>query len=223
MMLSIYRYTQAAALVPCTGAGGQREQQQWCALLHCSSGSSSVHAACAGRQPVFSSVTEDTGAGLYRMQCPAVSWHSAFACMHISVFLGLLSQQSYRQAAALPFLSCSVLLLLLTHTYTQRRCVQSELTDWGRNPPDGCCLESCEPITHWTIIMAGPEGSAGLPRLYEGEVFRWVGWRRRGARRVCAYVVFWGGAQAGAGLPRLHEGEVFRWMFWGQQRCFKRQ
>lgn len=53
------------------------------------------------------------------------------------------------------------------------RRIQSELTDWGRNPPDGCCLESCEPITHWTIIMAGPEsGSAGLPRLYEGEVFR---------------------------------------------------
>jgi hypothetical protein len=51
---------------------------------------------------------------------------------------------------------------------------QSELTDWGRNPPDGCCLEACDPITHWTIIMAGPEGSAGLPRLYEGEVFRWV-------------------------------------------------
>lgn len=51
---------------------------------------------------------------------------------------------------------------------------QSELTDWGRNPPDGCCLESCDPITHWTIIMAGPEGSAGLPRLYEGEVFRWA-------------------------------------------------
>lgn len=52
------------------------------------------------------------------------------------------------------------------------RRIQSELTDWGRNPPDGCCLESCEPITHWTIIMAGPEGSAGLPRLYDGEVFR---------------------------------------------------
>jgi ubiquitin-conjugating enzyme E2 W/release factor glutamine methyltransferase len=50
--------------------------------------------------------------------------------------------------------------------------LQSELNDWGRNPPEGCCLESCEPMTHWVVLMAGPEAAAGMPRLYEGETFR---------------------------------------------------
>jgi len=50
--------------------------------------------------------------------------------------------------------------------------LQSELNDWGKNPPDGCCLERCEPMTNWVIIMTGPEPAAGMPRLYEGEVFR---------------------------------------------------
>jgi hypothetical protein len=53
--------------------------------------------------------------------------------------------------------------------------MQSELKDWGRNPPEGCCLETCEPITHWVVLMAGPEAAAGMPRLYEGETFRWAG------------------------------------------------
>eukprot|EP00775_Hariotina_reticulata_P002981 gene2981-3264_t len=52
------------------------------------------------------------------------------------------------------------------------RRIQSELNDWGKNPPDGCCLESCEPMTSWVIIMSGPDPAAGMPRLYEGEVFR---------------------------------------------------
>lgn len=50
----------------------------------------------------------------------------------------------------------------------QRR-IQSELNDWMKNPPEGCCLESCEPMTHWVILMQGPEGGG---RLYEGDVFR---------------------------------------------------
>eukprot|EP00882_Tetradesmus_deserticola_P004230 GHRQ01004467.1.p1 GENE.GHRQ01004467.1~~GHRQ01004467.1.p1 ORF type:complete len:169 (+),score=69.39 GHRQ01004467.1:340-846(+) len=52
------------------------------------------------------------------------------------------------------------------------RRIQSELKDWGRNPPEGCCLECCEPITQWVVLMAGPEAAAGMPRLYEGEAFR---------------------------------------------------
>lgn len=52
------------------------------------------------------------------------------------------------------------------------RRIQSELTDWLKNPPEGCCLESFEPITKWTIIMQGPDGAKGMPRLYEGEIFR---------------------------------------------------
>jgi hypothetical protein len=27
-------------------------------------------------------------------------------------------------------------------------------------------------MTNWVIIMTGPEPAAGMPRLYEGEVFR---------------------------------------------------
>ncbi len=49
---------------------------------------------------------------------------------------------------------------------------QSELNDWGRNPPDGCALESCEPLTRWVVKMSGPEPAAGMPRLYEGEMYR---------------------------------------------------
>lgn len=52
------------------------------------------------------------------------------------------------------------------------RRIQSELHDWGRNPPDGCCLESCEPMTHWVVLMSGPETPAGAAQLYEGELFR---------------------------------------------------
>ncbi|EFJ44486.1 hypothetical protein VOLCADRAFT_95153 [Volvox carteri f. nagariensis] len=50
----------------------------------------------------------------------------------------------------------------------QRR-IQSELNEWLRNPPEGCCLESYEPMTSWVIIMQGPEGHG---RLYADEVFR---------------------------------------------------
>lgn len=52
------------------------------------------------------------------------------------------------------------------------RRIQSELRDWTRNPPEGCLLETCEPMTTWIIRMEGPEAAPGMPRLYEGEVFR---------------------------------------------------
>mmetsp|Transcript_37045 Transcript_37045/g.82365 ORF Transcript_37045/g.82365 Transcript_37045/m.82365 type:complete len:166 (+) Transcript_37045:221-718(+) len=56
-------------------------------------------------------------------------------------------------------------------TVASRR-IQSELNDWLKNPPEGCCLESYEPdITKWVIIMQGPETSGGL-RLYDDQVFR---------------------------------------------------
>lgn len=53
-------------------------------------------------------------------------------------------------------------------TVASRR-IQSELRDWLANPPEGCILESFEPITTWVILMQGPDGGA---RLYDGEVFR---------------------------------------------------
>lgn len=52
------------------------------------------------------------------------------------------------------------------------RRIQSELRDFTRNPPDGCRLESFEPITTWIIHMDGPEATPGMPNLYEGEKFR---------------------------------------------------
>lgn len=83
---------------------------------------------------------------------------------------------------------------------------QSELNDWGRNPPDGCCLESCEPMTQWVVIMAGPEGAGGM-RLYEGEVFRCVvlGGCERGCGwlHTCAALY---GIAAGAGAADRQQG-----------------
>lgn len=51
---------------------------------------------------------------------------------------------------------------------------QSELKDWCKNPPEGCSLESetPDPIFTWVILMQGPEPCKGMPRLYEGEVYR---------------------------------------------------
>jgi hypothetical protein len=46
--------------------------------------------------------------------------------------------------------------------------LQSELRDFTRNPPDGCLLETFDPITTWIIRMEGPEAAFGMPRLYEG-------------------------------------------------------
>ena len=49
--------------------------------------------------------------------------------------------------------------------------VQSELKEWINAPPEGCCLESCEPVLQWIILMQGPEACGGRS-LYDGEVFR---------------------------------------------------
>lgn len=51
------------------------------------------------------------------------------------------------------------------------RRIQSELREWMNAPPDGCCLESCEELLRWVIIMQGPEAAGGRA-LYEDEVFR---------------------------------------------------
>lgn len=53
-------------------------------------------------------------------------------------------------------------------TVAARR-IQSELNEWMRNPPEGCCLESAEPMTVWIVLMQGPEG---VSRIYSDEVFR---------------------------------------------------
>ena len=53
-------------------------------------------------------------------------------------------------------------------------CVQSELNDWIAHPPEGCMLDTFDPLLNWTIQMLGPETAPapGLPRLYENEVYR---------------------------------------------------
>lgn len=54
------------------------------------------------------------------------------------------------------------------------RRIQSELKEWLRSPPEGCRLMSSDNITEWVVLIEGPDspGAPGLPRLYEGEVFR---------------------------------------------------
>eukprot|EP00208_Stichococcus_sp_RCC1054_P006186 CAMPEP_0206139634 /NCGR_PEP_ID=MMETSP1473-20131121/6797_1 /ASSEMBLY_ACC=CAM_ASM_001109 /TAXON_ID=1461547 /ORGANISM="Stichococcus sp, Strain RCC1054" /LENGTH=155 /DNA_ID=CAMNT_0053533505 /DNA_START=215 /DNA_END=679 /DNA_ORIENTATION=+ len=51
------------------------------------------------------------------------------------------------------------------------RRIQSELREWSSNPPEGACLESCEPLMNWVILMQGPDGFGGL-HLYDNEVYR---------------------------------------------------
>ena len=51
------------------------------------------------------------------------------------------------------------------------RRIQSELREWMNAPPDGCCLESCEQLLQWVILMQGPEAAGGRS-LYQDEVFR---------------------------------------------------
>lgn len=46
------------------------------------------------------------------------------------------------------------------------------MTDWMKNPPEGCCLESCEPMTTWVVLMAGPEAALHAPSFYKGKTFR---------------------------------------------------
>lgn len=52
------------------------------------------------------------------------------------------------------------------------RRIQSELTEWTRSPPEGMALESCDPMTCWTVLMAGPEDGPVSPPIYKGETFR---------------------------------------------------
>ncbi|KAK9804389.1 hypothetical protein WJX72_010730 [[Myrmecia] bisecta] len=54
------------------------------------------------------------------------------------------------------------------------RRIQSELNEWLLHPPEGCRLESFEPLLRWVVLMEGPETAPapGMPRLYDGEVFR---------------------------------------------------
>ncbi|KAK9850607.1 hypothetical protein WJX84_006401 [Apatococcus fuscideae] len=59
-------------------------------------------------------------------------------------------------------------------TSVAMRRIQSELNEWLLHPPEGCRLESFEPLLNWVIMIQGPESAPapGLPRLYDGEVFR---------------------------------------------------
>ena len=50
-------------------------------------------------------------------------------------------------------------------------CLQSELTDWllDDRRPEGCRLESFEPLLNWVIVIEAPKTS---PYLYRGQNFR---------------------------------------------------
>ena len=52
--------------------------------------------------------------------------------------------------------------------------MQSELNEWLNSPPEGCSLDSFEPMTTWIVNMQGPETAPapGMARLYDGELFR---------------------------------------------------
>lgn len=45
----------------------------------------------------------------------------------------------------------------------------SVLLTWGVGFAQGACLESCEPLMNWVILMQGPNGFDGL-HLYDNEV-----------------------------------------------------
>ena len=51
-------------------------------------------------------------------------------------------------------------------------CPQSELTDWllDDRRPEGCRLESFEPLLNWVILIDGPQTP---PYLYRGQTFRY--------------------------------------------------
>ena len=51
---------------------------------------------------------------------------------------------------------------------------QSELSDWllDAKRPEGCHLESFEPLLSWVVVIEGPDAAPGMPNLYTGERFR---------------------------------------------------
>eukprot|EP00884_Botryococcus_braunii_P022627 jgi/Botrbrau1/9048/Bobra.0376s0024.1 len=59
-------------------------------------------------------------------------------------------------------------------TAVAMRRIQSELTDLLQKPPEGCRLESFDPLMTWIIQMEGPDcpPAPGYPRLYEHEIYR---------------------------------------------------
>ncbi|EIE21250.1 UBC-like protein [Coccomyxa subellipsoidea C-169] len=54
------------------------------------------------------------------------------------------------------------------------RRIQSELSDWllDERRPEGCHLESFEPLLSWIVVIDGPDVAPGMPNLYAGERFR---------------------------------------------------
>ena len=44
--------------------------------------------------------------------------------------------------------------------------MQNELKDWLQNPPEGCRLLSCDPLTIWVVEIQGPDTP-----LYRGHVY----------------------------------------------------
>lgn len=58
-------------------------------------------------------------------------------------------------------------------TYTALAFLQSELTDWllDDRRPEGCRLESFEPLLNWIIVIEAPKTP---PYLYRGQNFKSV-------------------------------------------------
>lgn len=52
--------------------------------------------------------------------------------------------------------------------------MQSELADWllDDRRPEGCQLESFEPLMSWVVVIEGPEAAPGMPKLYTGHRYR---------------------------------------------------
>ena len=48
---------------------------------------------------------------------------------------------------------------------------QKELKEWLSNPPEGCNLQSSEPLHEWMVRMEGPTSGGDRESIYAGEVY----------------------------------------------------
>lgn len=62
---------------------------------------------------------------------------------------------------------------VVLQAYIALACSQSELTDWllDDRRPEGCRLESFEPLLNWIIVIEAPKTP---PYLYRGQNFKLV-------------------------------------------------
>ena len=48
---------------------------------------------------------------------------------------------------------------------------QKELKEWLSNPPEGCSLQSSEPLHEWMVRMEGPTSGGDRESIYAGELY----------------------------------------------------